>query len=96
MTALFAAIIVFVLYKVTRAQSSRVETGVEGLVGEIGQVTVALDPEGKVFVHGEIWEAVSRSGTLPRGASVQVVGVRNMTLLVDTLEPDHPADRSAS
>ena len=42
---------------VFRAQISRPTTGSKGLVGEIGVVKKALAPEGKVFVHGELWNA---------------------------------------
>ena len=29
----------------------------DGLIGEIGEVRVKLGPVGKVFVHGEYWNA---------------------------------------
>jgi len=65
-----------------RAQRSPVATGVEGLRGEMGSVVADLDPEGKVFVHGEIWDAVSLSGPVLKGARVRVVRVEEMLLVV--------------
>ncbi len=66
-----------------RAQRSPVATGVEGLAGETGDVVADVDPEGKVFVHGEIWDAVSASGPIRKGARVRVTRVEAMRLYVE-------------
>ncbi len=50
-------------------------TGHEGLVGEIGRAIGDLDPEGKVVVHGEYWDARSVGGTIAAGSKVRVVAV---------------------
>ena len=55
----FSAITVFLLSLAVRARRAKVETGSEGMIGEIGAAVTALAPEGKVFVHGEYWDAVS-------------------------------------
>jgi len=75
-------VIAGVLRLALNARRARVATGVEGLCGEIGSVTVALEPRGKVHVHGEIWDAVSTQGSLPRGERVRVVEVEDMLLKV--------------
>jgi len=49
----------FLMSIALRARRNKVVTGVQGLVGEIGVAQGALCPEGKVFVHGEIWNAIS-------------------------------------
>jgi membrane-bound serine protease (ClpP class) len=46
-------------YLVVRTQARRATTGSEGLVGEVGVVRERVDRTGKVFVHGEYWNAVS-------------------------------------
>ena len=51
-----------------RARRAKVETGTAGMVGEIGSAITALAPEGKVFVHGEYWDAVSPLPVSRRGA----------------------------
>jgi membrane-bound serine protease (ClpP class) len=58
----------------------RVHTGKEGLVGEIGVVRSDLKPEGKVFVHGELWNAES-SEEIPKGTKVKVLEVMNNMVL---------------
>jgi membrane-bound serine protease (ClpP class) len=67
-------IFIFLITLAVRAQRSRVWTGKEGLVGETGEARSVLDPEGKVFVHGELWDAEA-SEKIPKGAKVKVLEV---------------------
>ena len=67
---------------VFKAQLSKPATGSYGLVGEIGVVKKALTPEGKVFVHGELWNARSKV-PLDEDAKVRVVKVENLILVVE-------------
>jgi len=57
-------------------------TGAAGLVGEIGEVKKELDPRGKVFVHGELWNATSKE-PIKEGARVRVIDVVNLVLEVE-------------
>jgi len=78
-----AAFCVLAVRLAFRAQRAPVRTGVEGMRGEVGTVTEPLDPEGKIFVHGELWNAVAASGPLPAGTRVKVTGVSNLKLTVE-------------
>ncbi len=69
---------------VFRSQISKPKTGGEGLIGEVGVVRNRLQPEGKVFVHGELWNAVAR-GTIEPGTKVRVVDVDRLMLTVEEL-----------
>ncbi|MCU0292665.1 MAG: nodulation protein NfeD, partial [Thermoanaerobaculaceae bacterium] len=62
-----AAIVIFLLTRVLRVHRLVPLTGAEGLAGEEAEVVVAVSPRGKVFVHGEYWEAESASA-LPVGS----------------------------
>jgi len=42
-----------------KALRRRTVTGSEGMVGLVGLAKTNLAPDGKIFVHGEIWDAVS-------------------------------------
>ena len=65
-----------------RAYARKAITGKEGLVGEIGLVLSVLNPEGKVFVHGEIWKAAADE-KIPKGAKVEVTEVlKNLSIKV--------------
>jgi membrane-bound serine protease (ClpP class) len=64
-----------------RAYHSKPQSGVEGLIGEVGVVQKPIDPEGLVFVHGEYWRAVS-SEKLEPGEMVAVEEVTGLILKV--------------
>ena len=70
---------------VFRAQISKPATGSGGLVGEIGIVKKALRPEGKVFVHGELWHARAKE-SLDEDVKVRVVKVENLILEVESAD----------
>jgi len=67
---------------VFKSQMSKTRTGAEGLIGNVGVVRSALEPEGKVFIHGELWQAVSDQ-PVPEGTQVRVVNVVNLKLVVE-------------
>ncbi len=73
-------IFIFLIYIAIRAHLSRVHTGKEGLVGEIGVVQSDLKPEGKVFVHGELWNAEAEED-IPKGTKVKVLEVKKNLML---------------
>jgi len=70
---------------VFRAQRSKPATGSGGLLGEIGIVKKALTPEGKVFVHGELWNARAKE-PLDEAVKVRVVKVVNLVLEVESVD----------
>lgn len=72
-----------------RARRNKVVTGEQGLVGQIGMTQTALAPGGKVFVNGEIWDAVS-TVDIPAGERVVVRQVEGLTLRVDPVAVAHP------
>ncbi len=82
---LVSGFFIAIAYLVFRAQLARPATGAAGLVGEIGLVKKALAPQGKVFVHGELWNAVA-SSPVAEGKRVRVVKVTGLLLDVEPLE----------
>ena len=85
-------ITVFLMGIALKARRNKVVTGAQGLVGEIGQAQSALAPQGKVFVHGELWDAVA-SSTVSAGQSVIVRRVDGLQLQV---EPAPSMERTAA
>ena len=69
-------IFIFLIVLAVKAHIRKAATGKEGLIGEQGTAQSDLDPEGKVFVHGEIWEAEA-SEKIPKGTKVKVVEFMN-------------------
>ncbi len=82
----FALITMFLVSLVVRARSNKAVMSNGGLLNEVGQARTALSPDGKVFVHGEYWDAVS-SSPVDVGGTVRVVSVDGMKLHV---EPNSP------
>ncbi|MBW2487308.1 MAG: nodulation protein NfeD [Deltaproteobacteria bacterium] len=82
---LISGFFVFVAGLVFRAQMSKPKTGTKGLVGEIGIVKKALAPEGKVFVHGELWHARAQA-EIDVNQKVRVINVVNLMLEVELVD----------
>jgi membrane-bound serine protease (ClpP class) len=79
-----ASLMILLGYLVFKSQKQKPTLGVEGLVGDIGEVRTKIDPTGKIFVHGEYWNAEG-DGEIPVGEKVKVVGVEGMCLKVRRL-----------
>ena len=75
-------ITVFLMSIALKARANKIVTGTQGLIGEIGLAQTALAPQGKVFVHGELWDAVS-SANVPAGQTVIIRQVDGLQLRVD-------------
>src|SRR5579864_3677554 len=77
----FGVITMFLVTLVVRARKNKVVMA-GGMVDEIGEARTALEPSGKVFVHGEYWDAVSNA-PVSEGEAVRVVKMEGMKLLVE-------------
>lgn len=85
-TILFTAFFVTTLYLVVRAHRARSVSGTQGMIGERAKV-YSWSPDGttgKVFCHGEYWNARGPSGLQP-GDEVEVTGLEGLTLIVRTV-----------
>ena len=78
----FSAITVLLLTLVVRARRNKIETGSEGMLGQVGSAITTLAPEGTVFVHGEYWNAMAVL-PVPAGARVRVVAMEELKLTVE-------------
>jgi membrane-bound serine protease (ClpP class) len=78
----FGIIAIFLMTLALRAQKGRITTGEQGMVGEIGVTRTPLAPDGKIFVHGELWDAVSPE-PFEEGRHVVVRGMNGFVLEVD-------------
>jgi membrane-bound serine protease (ClpP class) len=80
----------FLMSIALKARRNKMVSGAEGLVGESGIAQTALSPRGKVFVHGELWDAVS-SSDVAAGKSVVVRRVDGLLLQVEPLSVPRPS-----
>lgn len=77
-----AAFFLFAVGAGIRAQSRKVQTGGEALIGAVGVTRSELAPCGTVFLDGELWKAETDDGVIPAGEPVHVVAVSGLTLSV--------------
>ena len=84
-TIVSALFFLFVVGLGIKAQRRKVVTGIEGLVGDIGEVMEALSPIGIIKVQGEIWNAESLSGTINKGEKVRIKEMKNLKLFVEKI-----------
>ena len=77
-----------------KARRNKMVSGAQGLIGETGIVQTALSPRGKVFVHGELWDAIS-SADVSAGQAVVVRQVEGLVLQVELLPATRPAPATA-
>ncbi len=75
-----AALAVYVAVSARHQKSSRLPLN---LVGRVGSVERALEPEGFVLVAGELWPARVRGGRGVESGSVRVVGAAGCALEVE-------------
>jgi membrane-bound serine protease (ClpP class) len=66
---------------VIHTHRSKVRSGEQGLIGEKGIVKQTLDPEGLIFVHGELWKAIGAEKIMIN-EKVVVEGVDGLVLKV--------------
>ena len=71
-----------VLSYAIKAQLLKVKTGKEGLIGETGVALTDVFKDGKIAVHGEIWNARSDK-QISKGEKVVVAGVEGLMLVVN-------------
>jgi len=79
-------ILLAIAFLATRATLSRPISGREGLIGEKGEVRrmVSSAGGGLVFIHGELWQAVSDQD-IPEGEEIMVTGIEGLKLKVKRL-----------
>ena len=83
-----ALLTAFAVAKVVKVSRTRARTGSEDLVGEVGVVRDSLVPNGLVFVHGELWRAVTAGPPLRAGTPVVVDRIGDDLVLGVSRSPD--------
>ena len=81
----FALIAVFLMTLVLRARKANIATGPEAMIGELGVARTAVASDGKVFVHGEIWNATAPT-PVSEGSRVRVRAIDGLRVVVEAVE----------
>lgn len=82
-TLLFFLLLLSLVVKIHR---KKVTTGREGLIDEVGYARTALNPEGSVFVRGELWRAISIDENIKKNEKIRVVKMEHFKLFVKKLD----------
>jgi membrane-bound serine protease (ClpP class) len=82
----FSLVTMLLLTLVLRARRNKVATGSQGMIGEIGTVVTPLAPDGRIFVHGEYWNATAAS-PVAAGNRVRVIAIHQLNLTVEPIPP---------
>jgi membrane-bound ClpP family serine protease len=80
---ILAGIVIFIIHRaIIPSLRRRKVIGKEGMLGEVGEVTKTLTPQGVVKVKDEYWQAESENGNISRGEEVEIIGINGLTLKV--------------
>ena len=81
--AITIAVLIFIIITrlVIRAHLKRPEAGLEGMIGLTGEAATRIAPHGKVFVHGEYWDAFSEEVIEP-GEEIEVTKIDKLKVKV--------------
>jgi len=80
-------------FLVLRTQRVKSGLGREGMIGETGEVRQRIgggDQRGKVFVHGEYWNAFADQA-IEANERVEIVDIDGISLTVRRIKPAHGA-----
>jgi len=79
-----AGFFIFAVTMTVKAHRAKPATGREGLIDELGTAATRIAPEGKVFVHGEFWNAYA-DGIIEEGQKIRVVRAEGLRVKVEKL-----------
>ncbi len=84
-----AAFFIFALTKGIKIQRKKPIFGKESMIGMIGTARTDLNPNGQVFLHGEIWQATtSDEKPVKKGEQVIVEALDGLRLIVKKTDTD--------
>lgn len=82
------AFFLFVIGLGVRSLRNPYVSGREGVVGHTGEARTDLDPTGKIFIDGALWDAISEEGTIQKGEKVVVTEMTGLKLTVIRANPN--------
>jgi len=83
------AVCAFLYWLIWKAFRSPVATGIEGMIGGVGEVIQIGRKSAKIFYKGELWDGES-ADPVSVGDSVEIARVERMTLIVRKIVKGQP------
>ena len=81
-----ATLFISIAVGLARSRNKVSPTGGDALIGRIAEVRTSLEPNGMVFLEGELWRAEIVNGTANEGEQVSILEVNGLQLKVSKLE----------
>ncbi|MCI0487302.1 MAG: nodulation protein NfeD [Blastocatellia bacterium] len=91
----FALITILMIRLALRSRHTKVTTGSAGMIGLKGRAHTPIEPEGMVFVRGELWHARSHM-KIAKGETIRVLNMEGLTLEVEAEKDDAIMPKKAS
>jgi membrane-bound serine protease (ClpP class) len=85
-TAVSAIFLLLLMGRVLAVGRKKVRTGAEALIGMVGEASADFDGEGRIWLLGESWQAIS-SETVRKGEKVRITSRKGLELTVESLTP---------
>lgn len=82
-----AALLMLLVGRFYKTSRRRLVSGAEELLGSVGEAMESFDGKGRIWIHGESWQAVSRM-PVAKGQQVRVTGQNGLTLNVENLKEE--------
>lgn len=82
MAILTGAFFLFAVGSGIRAQRKKVVTGKEGMIDETAEARTDIDPKGKIFAEGTLWNAVTEGEPIKKGETVRIVSFDKLLVKV--------------
>jgi membrane-bound serine protease (ClpP class) len=90
-----ALILAWILGRSGVSHRRTVTTGAEGMLGLKGRALTGIAPEGRVEIHGELWQARART-KIAAGERIRVICMDGLTLEVEPVSDDALPPRPVS
>jgi membrane-bound serine protease (ClpP class) len=86
-TAISALLVILLMSRVAMMRRKRIHTGVEAMVGTMGEARSDFTGSGLVWVNGESWNAHS-SVPVKKGDQVKILSVNGLDLIIEPSKED--------
>lgn len=83
---ILATLFISITVGLARSRNRASPTGGDALVGRIAEVRTPLEPNGMVFLEGELWRAEIINGSANEGEQVSILEVKGLQLKVSKME----------
>ena len=92
-TAVSALFVILLMSRVAMMRRKRIHTGVEAMVGAVGEARSDFTGSGLIWVNGESWNAQSRV-PVKKGDKVKILSVSGLDLIIEPSKEDPDHDNS--